>query len=106
MNTSEQCQALARRPEWQLALPGKIIAPLPCQDNAQNANRPDADARSRLLNISDIFETISDYDPERVYQRLSKKCAGTTTWICDEPKFRSWATSEFPACFWLCGISK
>ena len=39
----------------------------------------------------DMFEKISDFDPNTMYRRLSrKKAPGTTTWLASHPDFKRW----------------
>lgn len=53
-----------------------------------------------------VFEAISNYDPERTLKRFSVKCEGTTTWILSDPKFREWLVNMPPQSFLLSGIGK
>jgi hypothetical protein len=38
-----------------------------------------------------MFEKISDFDPNTMYRRLSRrKALGTTTWLVNHPDFKRW----------------
>jgi hypothetical protein len=42
-----------------------------------------------------MFEKISDFDPNKIYLRLSRrKTVGTTTWLANHPDFKRWLSGD------------
>ncbi|KAK2590030.1 hypothetical protein QQS21_012296 [Conoideocrella luteorostrata] len=69
--------ALSKRPEWSLVQDGTLPF--------------------------DIFDHISDYDPNDTYcSYLRDRCPGTATWILRDKKFLAWK-KQTPSCLWLSG---
>ena len=43
----------------------------------------------------DMFGKISNFDPNMIYRRLSrKKALGTTTWLANHPDFKNWLVGD------------
>ncbi|KAF7712366.1 Nucleoside phosphorylase and ankyrin repeat domain-containing protein [Penicillium ucsense] len=55
--------------------------------------------------IQKIIDLVSDYDHERMHQRLSRKrLIGTTRWIFDHPHFKQWFNEKTANSLWCSGI--
>jgi len=54
----------------------------------------------------DIFEHLSDYEPDRTYKNLLRnRCPTTTGWILEDKRFVAWLEGRSHPCLWLAGKS-
>jgi hypothetical protein len=54
----------------------------------------------------EMFEKISDFDPNMMFRRLSReKAVGTTTWLANNPVFKRWLIGDMASQhrLWLSG---
>lgn len=63
--------------------------------------------RSSEHRCKDLFDRISDYEPNRVYQSIKlEQCPGTARWFleCQNGHYTKWKEGSI-RCLWLTGIS-
>ncbi|KAJ5495358.1 hypothetical protein N7539_000474 [Penicillium diatomitis] len=66
---------------------------------------PNEVTKYKSRNIQKIIDDVSDYDHERMHQRLSRKrLIGTTRWIFDHPHFKQWFNEKTANSLWCSGI--